>query len=55
MSYIKDRIFVFDIETIIDLESSRNFLDLSKDTAKKEVIEKIKKYHIENSFLEVIL
>ncbi len=50
MSYIKDRIFVFDIETVTDVESSRNFLDLKKDIGQKEVIEGIKKYHIENSF-----
>ena len=50
MSYIKDRIFIFDIETVIDVESSRNFLELSKTTQNKEVVEKIKKYHIENSF-----
>ena len=47
MSFIKDRIFVFDIETVIDIESSRNFLELSQSASKKEVLGKIKKYHID--------
>ena len=50
MSFIKDRIFVFDIETVIDIESSRNFLELSQSASKEEVLGKIKKYHIDNSF-----
>ncbi|MBC8225620.1 MAG: 3'-5' exonuclease [Gammaproteobacteria bacterium] len=50
MSYIKDRIFVFDIETVIDVESSRSFLGLSEKITNEEVIAKIKQYHIDNSF-----
>lgn len=50
MSYIKDRIFVFDIETVIDIESSRSFLGLNSEACKSEIAEKIKKYHVESSF-----
>ena len=46
MSYIKDRIFAFDIETVIDIESSRSFLGLNSEACKSEIAEKIKKYYI---------
>ncbi|EDV18457.1 uncharacterized protein TRIADDRAFT_63023 [Trichoplax adhaerens] len=36
-------------ETVIDVESSRSFLGLSKKTTNEEVIAKIKQYHIDNS------
>ena len=50
MSYIKDRIFVFDIETVIDIESSGSFLGLNSEACKSEITEKIKQYHIDSSF-----
>ena len=40
MSYLKDRIFAFDIETVIDVESSRNFLGLNSEACKSEIAEK---------------
>ena len=38
MSYIKDRIFVFDIETVIDIESSRSFLGLNSEAYQTTII-----------------
>jgi len=46
MSYIKDRIFVFDIETVVDVKSSISFLGLNSEACKSEIAEKIKKYYI---------
>ena len=45
MNYIKNKIFVFDIETVIDIELSRNFLSLKKSESTDKVLKKIKKYY----------
>ena len=50
MNYRKNRLFVFDIETVIDVESSRSFLKLGNSVSKEDVLKQIKKYHMENSF-----